>query len=798
MKLGVTLLANALASRGQTEDELNTIIAAHRMIRNGPLTADQAQKLADVERYSLDAVKNFDSSRSDVDAEAIATAARDIVKFGYIKDDCDSEYPSIDGKCNHPSGAGQPLQPYARWLPADYCNGRDSIRCSVDGKPLPNPRDVSVYLRNKFDPADRPNKKTSHFLNVAGQYITHTVLKTPDRTTSNVTCGCESDDNCVNWSTAYDAIFTDQECNFVTRSVATVINRDGRPVLEQINQLTGTFEAGVIYGFSQHHLNALRLPGTPFIDGNDRNIGGDVLPRTTTINERDASFANITKAFELKPGHNERGYPSFVSGDNRAFENPFLGSFHVLFHRFHNVLAKQIQDVLGADSDPEFIFNETRKINIAVQQKMLYEEMIPASFGESLVKFDGGSLASPSDKPIYQDENREEGPKVFNEFVTAGFRIAHSEQPEVVVAADPSYSITSRLDLKDNFFDPHLMMMEGPGAVCRGAAAFQSLSSGPSFSDSVANQLLKPHTASFGQDLFAINIARGRDHGIAGYKAYVDLFKADPECAALYEDWKGMLPHWRKLIKQQYRNKEEDVDLYVGMLMEQHLEGASTGPTGSCVQLKQFKHSKTQDRWFYENHDFWNNDAKFDQIKKFDVATVMCYVLENMETVPDMPFLAEGSKILGKSRKMVECSKLLENVNLAQLYVPNFDTYSENIVETIVQALENVDAKNRAKNEKQLRNQIKRFSWLQQNVKTVGCHNPAGDASLDILEFKNSVFEACDTMWYYKTNMVAFHNNYVCLDDAPRRNANHFQRHFRLATKMFNRIAKKLNCDPKY
>jgi len=84
----------------------------------------------------------------------------------------------------------------------------------------------------------------------------------------------------------------------------------------------------------------LRLPGTPFIDGNDRNIGGDVLPRTTTINERDASFANITKAFELKPGHNERGYPSFVSGDVRAFENPFLGSFHVLFHSDGLILVK--------------------------------------------------------------------------------------------------------------------------------------------------------------------------------------------------------------------------------------------------------------------------------------------------------------------------------------------------------------------------------------------------------------------------------------------------------------------------
>jgi len=739
MKLSISLLANALASRGLTENELNTIIAAHRMIRNGPLTDELAQNLAEVEKFSRDAVKNFGNTRSIVEADAIVSSAEEITKYAADDvDSCDSEYPAIDGRCNHPSGAGTPLQPYARWIAADYCNGYDSTRCSSDGEPLPNPRDVSVYLRNKFDPADRPNRKTSHFLNVAGQFITHTVLKTPDRTAAlaedEEQCGCDSNEHCVNWSTANDAIFTDQECNFITRSSHTCVNHDGRPVIEQINQLTGTFEAGVIYGFSQHHLNALRIDGTPFMDGNDRNIGGDVLPRTTTINDRDASFANVTKAFELKPGHNERGYPSFVSGDPRAFENPFLGSFHVLFHRFHNVLAKQIQDA-NPDADNEFIFNEARKINIAVQQKMLYEEMIPASFGESLLKFDAGSLASPSDEPIYQDENREEGPKVFNEFVTAGFRIAHSEQPEQVVSADSSYNITQQLDLKDNFFDPHLMMLEGPGAVCRGAAAFQSLSAGPSFADSVANQLLKPHTASFGSDLFAINIARGRDHGIAGYKAYVDLFKADPECAALYEDWRGMLPNWRKLIKQQYRNKEEDVDLYVGMLMEEHLEGASTGPTGACVQLKQFKQTKTQDRWFYENHDFWNTRAKFDQVKKFDVATVMCYVLENMETVPDMPFLAEGSRILGKTRKMVECSKLLDNINLAKIYAPDFDSYSRKVVESSVAALKRVGAKNWQKNEKQFNNHVQRYSWLAENVKTVGCENPAGDGSLELGHF---------------------------------------------------------------
>jgi hypothetical protein len=53
----------------------------------------------------------------------------------------------------------------------------------------------------------------------------------------------------------------------------------------------------------------------------------------------------------------------------------------------------------------------------------------------------------------------------------------------------------------------------------------------------------------------------------------------------------------------------------------------------------------------------------------------------------------------------------------------------------------------------------------------------------------------CDNLWYWKVNLAAFHNKYVCLDNVePRRHAVHFDRHFKQTTKMINRIAKKLGC----
>jgi len=85
--------------------------------------------------------------------------------------------------------------------------------------------------------------------------------------------------------------------------------------------------------------------------------------------------------------------------------------------------------------------------------------------------------------------------------------------------------------------------------------------------------------------------------------------------------------------------------------MEEHVAGASIGPTGLCIIGKQFKTLKTQDRWFYENREFWNNDAKFEQVKKLDLATIMCLAFGDTDKVPDMPFIADGFDSMAKRVK---------------------------------------------------------------------------------------------------------------------------------------------------
>ena len=79
----------------------------------------------------------------------------------------------------------------------------------------------------------------------------------------------------------------------------------------------------------------------------------------------------------------------FLAGDTRANENTALASMHTVWVRLHNFYAQKI-DLLGrlkgtifatiALNQPDrntIIFEEARKIVIAIVQRILYDEWLP-------------------------------------------------------------------------------------------------------------------------------------------------------------------------------------------------------------------------------------------------------------------------------------------------------------------------------------------------------------------------------------------------------------------------------------
>jgi len=157
-----------MGNRSRSEEDLATILYAHSMIRSAPLTESYSKSLRSVGSFSLDTLRALDAERGALDAADIAAIARNMTdphSTGNERAVCASEYPDFDGRCNHESNAGQPMNHYGRILPAEYCGRSGAPRCSSAGSALPNPRDLSLYLKRIAN--QKVNDKTTYFLNIA-------------------------------------------------------------------------------------------------------------------------------------------------------------------------------------------------------------------------------------------------------------------------------------------------------------------------------------------------------------------------------------------------------------------------------------------------------------------------------------------------------------------------------------------------------------------------------------------------------------------------------------------------------
>ena len=82
----------------------------------------------------------------------------------------------------------------------------------------------------------------------------------------------------------------------------------------------------------------------------------------------------------------------------------------------------------------------------------------------------------------------------------------------------------ARVPLSDTFFDPELVY--SPGKLDQflvGLATQPSQNYDNIVSEEVTNHLFQAKNKSFGMDLVALNIQRGRDHGLPGYNAFREL-----------------------------------------------------------------------------------------------------------------------------------------------------------------------------------------------------------------------------------------------------------------------------------
>ena len=163
----------------------------------------------------------------------------------------------------------------------------------------------------------------------------------------------------------------------------------------------------------------------------------------------------------------------------------------------------------------------------------------------------------------------------------------------------------------------------------------------------VTNHLFEEPGKKFGMDLAAINMARGREHGVPGYGRWREW------CGLGQVDWdqlQGIMPNRSvrvghtiqysllTITLQGYRSLYEspaDIDLWSAGITETPLPGAMVGPTFACVMGRTFHNVKFGDRFWYENGG-WPSSFTGDQlaeIRKVKLSRILCDNSDSLQTV---------------------------------------------------------------------------------------------------------------------------------------------------------------------
>ena len=334
---------------------------------------------------------------------------------------------------------------------------------------------------------------------------------------------------------------------------------------------------------------------------------------------------------------------------------------HTIWVREHNRIAKKLQ-ANNPGWDDEKLFQETRRIVIAEYQHIIYNEWLPLVVGQDQITAVGLRPRTTGYSSSYLDSF---DPRVTNEFATAAFRFGHTLIPTKFSQRKQRNSeIFQRI--KDIFFQP-IKVQNNPGIIddlVRGLTSQKGQKWDNKFSEDIINHLfedgrsregLDDGKSREGLDLIALNIQRGRDHGLPGYNVYrevVGLGKA--------ENWDGLRNNIRdkdiENLKKVYKHVD-DVDLFVGGILERPI--AFIGQTFQVLIVDTFLRLKYGDRFFYDlgsQHNTFTSTTQFSvnqlqEIRKVTMARVLC---DNTEDISEMQ--PQVFKVMGTHKnKMTSC-----------------------------------------------------------------------------------------------------------------------------------------------
>lgn len=459
---------------------------------------------------------------------------------------CDDEFRTLVGVCTNAGGPRRMLLGGSDRVHFTYFDVDSSV---PRGGSLPSARAISNALfqqtANVFD--DHLNELAAYFL----QFLSHDLSRIPINRNEMLNISLAAGDE-INGFTDYIPFFRSERKADPFRDLKEL----------PVNAETSAIDLSQIYGSSKIRNNLARTG----IDGLMAMSPDNLLPLGTT-------------RIDMFP---MRGSMYFRCGDPRCNENPVLTSLYTLFMREHNRIAVELKMTFPTESD-YFLFNAARFINGAQYQKIVYEQLLSAFLGRRF--------------PLYQGFRKSVDPSVSISFSSAVFPIFQSMTGDELKRAGPGNTPMPSLS---QLFYPTVSTLQRDGIdlFIRGAFGTSAQKIDLNITDARRNQLYAGIVNLDNVvDIAADTIQRGRDHALPSFSAHRDRFGGRK--ANQFSDITTNV-NLQKGLKAIY-NRASSVDLFVGLLAEDHLPNKSIGTTLKTMIIREFRRLRLGDRLYFKS-----------------------------------------------------------------------------------------------------------------------------------------------------------------------------------------------------
>lgn len=480
------------------------------------------------------------------------------------------------------------------------------------GQDRPNPRLISnLVCQDSEGTAMVSPNKLSNYMWAWGQFLDHEIDLTPEIEDEKIPIPVPD----------APGTFIDFKRSVYDTTTGTSLHNPR----QQINVLSAFVDASNVYGADDTRATVLRT-----MDGTGRM-------KTSPKSGKESRELLPFNTFGLPNASLTDPNKSYVAGDIRVNEHVVLTCMHTLFLREHNLLCAELTNTRGIykefakhlppnNSGPdrktrdEEIFQRARKIVGAIMQVITYEEFLPALLGKNSL--------SP-----YTGYNPRVNPGIGNIFSTACYRLGHSMLPPDIPLVDGRGREVARVDFGDLFFCPELVPKQGIDVFLRGLYTERMHEIDNITVEPIRSALFANKTKML-NDLAALNIQRGRDHGLPSYnQCRSDFNLARNSCFTQI----SRNEETQLRLSSAYNGNVDLVDPWIGAISEDHVwhvngetiagrtKGATKAAVGELifVVLKdQFERLRDGDRFWYENDDTFD-DAAIKRLKKTRLSTVL-------------------------------------------------------------------------------------------------------------------------------------------------------------------------------